>query len=60
MIDCKVIKSFAGLEEGRITQLSEQDFAKLQASGHCEALPSLQNKSTAKDISNDTKKVNKK
>jgi len=34
MIHAKVLKPFAGLEEGRITELNDADFAKLEASGH--------------------------
>lgn len=34
MIEAIVLKSFAGLEVGRITQLKDFEFEKLQASGH--------------------------
>lgn len=34
MIDAIVLKSFAGLEVGRITQLKDWEFEKLHASGH--------------------------
>jgi hypothetical protein len=34
MIDAIVLKSFAGLEVGRITQLQDWEFEKLHASGH--------------------------
>lgn len=34
MIHAKVLKPFAGLEEGRITELSDADFAKLEAGGY--------------------------
>lgn len=34
MIHAKVLKPFAGLEEGRITELNDADFAKLEAGGY--------------------------
>jgi hypothetical protein len=34
MIDAIVLKIFAGLEVGRITQLKDWEFEKLHASGH--------------------------
>lgn len=33
MIDAIVLKPFAGLEEGRITQLKDFEFERLQAEG---------------------------
>ena len=34
MVDAIVLKTFAGLEVGRITQLKDWEFEKLHASGH--------------------------
>lgn len=34
MIHAKVLKPFGGLEVGRVTELSDADFAKLEASGY--------------------------
>lgn len=34
MIHAKVLKPFGGLDEGRITELNDADFARLEASGY--------------------------
>lgn len=34
MIHAKVIRPFGGLDEGRITELNEVDFAKLEERGY--------------------------
>lgn len=36
MIHVKVLKPFGGLDEGRITELNEADFAKLESKGYVE------------------------
>lgn len=38
MIDAIVLKPFAGLDEGRITQLKEHEFNQLQANGYVKKL----------------------
>lgn len=34
MIHAKVVKPFGGLDEGRITELNDADFAKLEEKGY--------------------------
>jgi len=34
MIHAKVLKPFGGLDEGRITELNDADFAKLEEKGY--------------------------
>jgi hypothetical protein len=54
MIDAKVLKSFAGLEVGRITQLKDFEFEKLLASGHVEKVGTI-----AKSVSTQNEKSSK-
>lgn len=56
MIDCIVLKPFAGLEVGRITQLKDFEFERLHADGFVKK----ENEAKAtKEISSDKKALKK-
>lgn len=48
MIDVKVLKEFAGLEVGRLTQLTEEQYAKLHEGGFVELEDASKNVSNEK------------